>query len=114
MVDVPGIPSLLDLLEYGLTRYEISHAIAKGLAIVDIAQEVKNSLAMQDGEEVNIILDNEKYLKILGCKVRLTELGLYILDCIKGFGVEPWPFKTTRITMRGGSAINIPKDPSSH
>lgn len=114
LLDVSDIPSLLDLLEYGLTRCEISRAIAKDLATVDIDKEVRNSLAIRDGEEANIIMDNVKYQKILGCKVRLTELGLYILDCIKGFVVEWQAFKRTRITMLGGSAISIPKDPSGH
>lgn len=38
-IDAFDVPSLLDLLECGFTRCEVSRAIAKGLATFDITQE---------------------------------------------------------------------------
>jgi hypothetical protein len=72
--------SILELLEYGLSHEDINRAMAKGVIAFDksalpagVASVEKKSLGSGD-----------YYFKFLSSKVRLTELGLYILEIIEG------------------------------
>ncbi len=71
--------SILELLEYSLERREISYALSEGVITIDKRKPTEMA------HEGNILLSGDSYFfNFLNSKVRLTELGLYILDSIKG------------------------------
>jgi hypothetical protein len=67
--------SILELLEYNLDRREINYALSERVIATD---KLTTSSPVS-----NILLSGDYYYN-LSSKVRLTELGLYILDSIKG------------------------------
>ena len=72
--------SILELLEYDLERREINYALSEGVIAID-----KDRLHTIQEQEANILLSGDSYFNdYLSSKVRLTELGMYILDSIKG------------------------------
>ena len=79
--------SILELLEYNLERREINYAMSEGVITIDkpdfpSSSQLHTTKMMQ---EDNILLRGDSYFyNFLNSKVRLTELGLYILDSIKG------------------------------
>ena|SRR5436189_3381588 len=79
--------SILELLEYNLERTEIHYALSEGVIAIDktISPSISSELHTTDTvQEDNILLRGESYFyNFLNSKVRLTELGLYILDTIK-------------------------------
>jgi hypothetical protein len=79
--------SILELLEYNLERTEIHYALSEGVIAIDktISPSISSELHTTDiVQEDNILLRGESYFyNFLNSKVRLTELGLYILDSIK-------------------------------
>ena len=71
--------SILELFEYDLTRSDINHALVSG--VLEIA---KHSTHTRLSEE-DLRIKGDIYInQYLNSKVRLTELGRYILDCLKG------------------------------
>jgi hypothetical protein len=81
--------SILELLEYNLERREINYALSEGVIGLDKTTSPPSSAFQlnptQTMEEYNILLSGDTYFyDFLNSKVRLTELGLYILDSIKG------------------------------
>ena len=79
--------SILELLEYNMERTEIHYALSEGVIAIDktISPSISSELHTTDMvQEDNILLRGESYFyNFLNSKVRLTELGLYILDSIK-------------------------------
>jgi len=77
--------SILELLEYNLERREINYALSEGVIAIDeptlsSSQFHKTEMMQED----NILLRGDSYFyNFLSSKVRLTELGLYLLDSIK-------------------------------
>jgi hypothetical protein len=72
--------SILELLEYDLSREDINRAMAKGVIAFD-----KSTLSEDVASvEKKTLGSGDYYFKFLGSKVRLTELGLYILETIGG------------------------------
>ena len=80
IIDVSSM-SVLEILESGFTRQEVSRALAKGV----IAYETGTPHVKTVGEAFE---SGDYFFQMLNTKVRLTELGLYVLDCIKS-GDEP-------------------------
>jgi hypothetical protein len=79
--------SILELLEYNLERREINYALSEGVIGIDKTTSSSSSQLnpTQTMGEYNILLSGDAYFyDFLNSKVRLTELGLYILDSIKG------------------------------
>jgi hypothetical protein len=78
--------SILELLEYDLKRREISYALSERVIAIDkttskSSSQIDPTEMVQEG---NILLIGDSYFyDFLNSKVRLTELGLYILDSIK-------------------------------
>ena len=68
--------SILELLEYNLYRREINYALSERVIATD---KLTTSSPVS-----NILLSGDYYYNFLSSKARLTELGLYILDSIKG------------------------------
>src|SRR6266487_3228848 len=78
--------SILELLEYNLERKEINYALSEGVIAINKTNFPSSSFQLHPTEmmqEDNILLRGDSYLSFLNSKVRLTELGLYILDSIK-------------------------------
>ena len=79
--------SILELLEYNLERREINYALSEGVIVIDKANSPSSSSQLHPTEimyEDNILLRGDSYFyDFLNSKVRLTELGLHILDSIK-------------------------------
>jgi hypothetical protein len=70
--------SILELLEYNLERREINYALSEGVITID--RRKPTEIAHED----NILLSGDSYFfNFLNSKVRLSELGLYILNSIK-------------------------------
>jgi hypothetical protein len=76
--------SVLELLEYNLTRGEVNYALANG--VIDIDESSSSSINSPDlNFDENKILVSEDYYfyNFLNSKVKLTDLGKYILGTIK-------------------------------
>jgi hypothetical protein len=76
--------SILELLEYNLDRKEINYALSERVIAFD--KPTKSWSQFPAGENIfatGILLSGDYYYNFLNSKVRLTELGLYILDSIK-------------------------------
>src|SRR5215469_12790807 len=74
--------SILELFEYNLDRREINYALSERVIAID-----KPTTSWPPGEMISassILLSEDHYYNFLSSKIRLTELGLYILDSIKG------------------------------
>lgn len=102
IIDVSSM-SVLELLESGFTRQEVSRALAKGV----IAYEKGAPHEETVGE---VFESGDYFFRMLNTKVRLTELGLYVLDCVK----SPDPcrlaelegsFDTSAFSPPGGPAV---------
>jgi len=80
--------SILELLEYNLERKEINYALSEGVIGIDKTTSPSSTFQLNPAQtmrEYDILLSGDSYFyDFLNSKVRLTELGLYILDSIKG------------------------------
>jgi hypothetical protein len=85
IIDIASL-SILELLEYDLTRRDINYALSSGVIAID--KFVSSSSAYEDVHSIdqrNILVTGDYYFyNFLSSKVRLTEIGLYILESIKG------------------------------
>ena len=73
--------SILELLEYDFSRHDINRALTKGVIEFD-----KFTLPTIDETSRKDILSSsgDYYFKFLNSKVRLTALGLYLLEILEG------------------------------
>ena len=69
--------SILELLEYGITRKEVNHALANGIISFDKTPE------RQPTNEDGPIPSGDYYFNFLSSKVKLTDLGIFILQHIQ-------------------------------
>jgi hypothetical protein len=80
--------SILELLEYNLTRRDVNYALASGVIGIDKSlSSSQSSLNSPDLnlDESNILVSGDYYFyNFLNNKVKLTDLGMYILETIKG------------------------------
>lgn len=78
--------SILELLEYNLTRKDINRAMAKGVIEFDKPSTLSpETIAKRD--IVGEVLENgDYYFGVLSSKVKLTRLGLYMLEIIESDG----------------------------
>ncbi|HZD81385.1 MAG TPA: hypothetical protein VE076_00790 [Nitrososphaeraceae archaeon] len=86
ILDIASL-SILELLEYNLTRKDINYALLNGVIAVD-KSAASSSTAYKDTQpiqDLNILVSGDFYFhNFLSSKVKLTDVGLYILDTIKG------------------------------
>jgi hypothetical protein len=79
--------SILELLEYNLTRRDVNYALASGVIGIDkSSSSSQSSLNSPDLnlDESNILVSGDYYFyNFLNNKVKLTDLGTYILETIK-------------------------------
>jgi hypothetical protein len=85
IIDIASL-SILELLEYDLTRRDINHALSSGVIAID--KSVSSSSAYEDMQSIdqrNMLVSGDYYFyNFLNSKVKLTEIGMYILESIKG------------------------------
>jgi hypothetical protein len=86
IIDIASL-SILELLEYDLTRKDINYALLNGVIAVD-KSAASSSTAHEDTQHIqdlNILVSGDFYFhNFLSSKVKLTDVGLYILESIKG------------------------------
>jgi hypothetical protein len=87
IVTILGITSLsiLELSEYGLALRDINHAMANGVIRYD---KPTKPLGSEETSALGIPLTGDYYYNFLNSKVKLTDVGLYILDSLKGNHLE--------------------------
>ena len=84
VLDITSL-SILELLEYGLTRQDVNYALSKGIIEIDKGTLPKVEITSAEG----LLIAGDIYFEqFLNSKVRLTALGQYLLDCIKGCQTE--------------------------
>jgi hypothetical protein len=84
ILDITSL-SILELFEYGLTLKDINYSMANGVIGYD---KPRKRLGTEETSALGIPLTSDYYFNFLNSKVKLTELGLYILDSIKGNQLE--------------------------
>lgn len=83
ILDITSL-SILELFEYGLTINDINFSMANGVIAYDKAAK----RVINEENALGIPLSGDYYYNFLSSKVKLTELGLYILDTIKSNQTE--------------------------
>ncbi len=84
ILDITNL-SILELLEYDLTLKDINFSMANGVIAYD---KRTKRLGSEETSALGIPLSGDYYYNFLNSKVKLTDLGLYILDSIKGNQLE--------------------------
>lgn len=77
--------SVLELLEYDLSRKDVSQALANEVVTFDKSAALHDDISSNFPlTEKDIIASGDYYFyNFLNSKVKLTDLGLYILDTLK-------------------------------
>jgi hypothetical protein len=84
ILDITSL-SILELLEYYLTRKDINHALSNGVIKIDKSASSAASAYEDDNNKRNILVSGDYYFyNFLNSKIKLTEIGLQILESIKG------------------------------
>jgi hypothetical protein len=84
ILDITNL-SILELLEYGLTLKDVNYAMANGIIHYE---KMMNPLGTEETTSLGIPLTGDYYYSFLNSKVKLTDLGLYILDSLKASQLE--------------------------
>jgi hypothetical protein len=98
ILDITSL-SILELLEYGLTLKDINFSMANGVIAYDKAAKRLST----EETALGIPLTGDYYYNFLNSKVKLTEIGLYILDSIKS---NPTEQKTSILNEQKRSDTN--------
>jgi hypothetical protein len=80
ILDITSL-SILELLEYGLTLNDVSYSMTNRVICYE---EPRLVLVAEDYSGLGIRQTPDYYYNSLRNKVKLTEIGLYILESIKG------------------------------
>jgi hypothetical protein len=80
--------SILELLEYDLTRRDVNYALASGVIGIDKSSSSSSQSSLNPPDlsldESNILVSGDYYFyNFLNSKVKLTDVGMYILETIK-------------------------------
>jgi hypothetical protein len=82
ILDITSL-SILELLEYDLTRKDINHALSNG--VIKIDKSVSSAVSAYEDNNRNVLVSGDYYFyNFLNSKMKLTEVGLQILESIKG------------------------------
>ena len=79
VLDIASL-SILELLEYGLTRKDVNHALISEVIEIDKATLPQMETTSAEGL---LVAGDIYFSQFLNSKVRLTGLGRHILDIIK-------------------------------
>jgi len=90
ILDITSL-SILELLEYGLTLNDVNYSMANRVISYDEPRQV---LLAEDYSGLGIHQTPDYYYNFLRSKVKLTEIGLYILETLKGDQSRDKSFKT--------------------
>lgn len=74
------------MLEYNLTRKNINYALSRGVIALDKSTELQSSLSYSDvnlDKNKLLVIGDYYFYNFLNSKVKLTDLGMYILETIK-------------------------------
>jgi hypothetical protein len=85
ILDITSL-SILELLEYDLTRKDINHALSNGVIKIDKSPSSSSAASPYEdnNNKSNILVSGDYYFyNFLNGKVKLTEMGLQILESIK-------------------------------
>ena len=83
ILDITSL-SILELLEYDLTRKDINHALSNGIIKIDKSASSVSAYE-DDNNKRNMLVSGDYYFyNFLNSKIKLTEMGLQILESIKG------------------------------
>jgi hypothetical protein len=88
VLDIASL-SILELLEYDLTRNDINHALSNGVIAIDKAASSVYSPDVYTDKGNMLVSGGYYFYNFLNSKVKLTDVGLYILDSIKGVEKQP-------------------------
>ena len=106
ILDITNL-SILELLEYGLTLKDVNYSMANGVICYD---KPTKYIGTEEITALGIPLTGDYYYNFLNSKVKLTDLGLYILDSIKGEQLQQKSFsnqdQTSDASPRDHSTIN--------
>jgi hypothetical protein len=81
--------SILEILEYGFTRKDVSRALAKEVIVFDKHPMAVAPETMTKGDVIRHVLETgDYYFGLLSSKVKLGRLGLYMLEIIEQ-GMQP-------------------------
>ena len=76
--------SILELLEYGVTRQDVNRAMAKGVIEFAKAPMAKEPETLAKADVIRQVLETgDYYFGVLNSKVRLSKIGLYILEILE-------------------------------
>lgn len=78
ILDITSL-TILELLEYDLNMSDIIFAMANGVVTYD-----NTAIGSSEHNITEIVLNANLYFAFVRRKVRLTRLGLYVLESIKG------------------------------
>ena len=79
ILDITSL-SILELIEYGLTLKDINYSMANGVICYD---KIFKPISDEEYKSLGIPMTGDYYYNHLNSKVKLTEIGLYILESIK-------------------------------
>ncbi len=80
ILDITSL-SILELFEYDLTLKDVNYSMANGVIYYD---KPTKPLGSEESSALRIPLTGDYYNNFLNSKVKLTDIGLYILESIKG------------------------------
>lgn len=108
--------SILELLEYNFSRKDVSRALAKGVIKFDKSSAVPLAPEGTSKEVIHHVLETgDYYFRLLSSKVRLTEVGLYLLETIEAQTARgtPMPKMESEILLEGleDTSENVPDRP---
>ena len=84
IIDIASL-SILELLEYDLTHTDINHALSDGVISIDKSPYSDSASVDTHIDQRNILATWDYYFyNFLNRKVKLTEIGMYILESING------------------------------
>ncbi len=108
--------SILELLEYNFSRNDISRGLAKGVIKFDKSSSLPPAPEGTSKEVIYHVLETgDYYFGLLSSKVRLTEVGLYLLETIEAQTARggPMPKMESELLLEGleDTSENVPDRP---
>jgi hypothetical protein len=84
ILDITSL-SILELLEYDLTRKDINHTLSNGVIKINKSASSTTSAYEDNNNNRNVLVSGDYYFyNFLNSNMKLTEIGLQILESIKG------------------------------
>lgn len=104
ILDITSL-SILELLEYGLTLKNVNYSMANGVIRYD---DIFKPSSDEDYKALGIPMTADYYYNYLNSKVKLTEIGLYILESIKANQLGGKSLSTSKEEAFGPDPRHVP------